>query len=230
MAHQAPPTSPLHVEYLGTVPYAEMLQRQELRHAQVAAGTHPDTLFLLEHPRVVTLGRNASAQHVRHSAEKMAAHGLDYHVTSRGGDVTYHGPGQLIAYYILQLQAAEQDIKKYVYSLEEVCIRTAADFGIAAQRVAGLRGIWVGNDKLAAIGVRLSRWVTLHGFALNVSTCLEDFEWIVPCGLKDRGVVSCEKLLGRAPAMADVAHRVVHHSANIFSRQPQAAALPRKLL
>ena len=208
----------LQVERLGRVPYGPMLALQEARHADVAAGVCQDTLFLLEHDPVITTGRNTGASHVLASRATLAARQVDYFETGRGGDVTYHGPGQLVGYPILQLEPHEQDIRAYVHRLEEILIRTAADFDVVAERVAGLRGIWVGNDKLAAIGVRIARWTTCHGFALNVSTRLEDFDLIVPCGLYDRGVTSLEKLLGAPMPMATVHERIVHHAAEILQR------------
>lgn len=215
---------PLRVERLGRVPYAPMLALQEARHAAVAAGDVDDTLFLLEHPKVVTLGRNSGAGHVLLSEAALRARGFDYCVTGRGGDVTYHGPGQIVGYPILALDEPERDIKAYVYRLEEVLIRTAADFGVTAERVAGLRGIWVGNDKLAAIGVRLARWVTMHGFALNVSTDLDDFGVMVPCGLHGRGVTSLTRLLQRDVALAAVEARLEAHCAAVLERPSYRAA------
>ncbi len=208
----------LQVEILGQVPYGPMLALQEARHADVAAGLVQDTLFLLEHDPVITTGRNTGASHVLASREALAARQVAYFETARGGDVTYHGPGQLVGYPILQLQPHEQDIRSYVHRLEEILIRTAADFDVVAERVEGLRGIWVGNDKLAAIGVRVARWTTTHGFALNVSTRLEDFDLIVPCGLYDRGVTSLEKLLGRNIPLQAVGERIIYHAATILER------------
>ena len=225
----------LQVEVLGQVPYGPMLALQEARHADVAAGLAQDTLFLLEHDPVITTGRNTGASHVLVSQEALAARQVAYFETGRGGDVTYHGPGQLVGYPILQLQAHEQDVRAYAHRLEEILIRTAADFGVVAERVEGLRGIWVGNDKLAAIGVRVARWTTYHGFALNVSTRLEDFDLIVPCGLYDRGVTSIEKLLGRKVPIQAVQERIIHHASSILQRPavygeaaPQQAAVTAK--
>lgn len=209
----------LRVEKMGRIAYGPMLTLQEERQRQVIDGAADDTLFLLEHSPVVTLGRNSLPENVLVSPEALAARGVDYFETGRGGDVTYHGPGQIVGYPIIQLQEHERDVKAYVYGLEEMLIRTAADYGIVAARVAGMRGIWVNNDKLAAIGVRLSRWTTMHGFALNVSTVLDGFSVIVPCGLHGRGVTSLERLLGTAPPMSEVEDRLIHHFAAIFGRQ-----------
>ena len=186
----------LHLEQLGLVDYASALELQRERVAQRKAGAIPDTLLLLEHPHVYTLGRNARPENMLVSAELLASRGAQVFHTDRGGDVTYHGPGQLVGYPILDLTQHRRDISWYMRSLEEVFIRTAHDFGIEAGRSPGAAGVWVGNDKLVAMGVHLSRWVTSHGFALNVNTDLRYFEWIVPCGLHGKGVTSLAKLLG----------------------------------
>jgi lipoyl(octanoyl) transferase len=206
----------LHLEQLGLVDYAAALELQRERVAQRKAGTIPDTLLLLEHPHVYTLGRNARQENMLVSAEWLASRGAQVFHTDRGGDVTYHGPGQLVGYPILDLTQHRRDISWYMRSLEEVFIRTAQDYGIEAGRSEGAAGVWVGNDKLAAMGVHLSRWVTSHGFALNVNTDLRYFEWIVPCGLQGKGVTSLAKLLGRAVDMEEVAARVVEHFGAVF--------------
>jgi lipoyl(octanoyl) transferase len=206
----------LHVEQVGLVNYAAGLELQRERVAQRKARAIPDTLLLLEHPHVYTLGRNARQENMLVSAEWLAARGAQVFHTDRGGDVTYHGPGQLVGYPILDLTQHRRDISWYMRSLEEVFIRTAGDFGIGAGRSEGAAGVWVGNDKLAAMGVHLSRWVTSHGFALNVNTDLSYFEWIVPCGLHGKGVTSLAKLLGRPVEMEDVTERVVEHFGEVF--------------
>jgi lipoyl(octanoyl) transferase len=205
-----------HLEQLGLVDYAAALELQRERVAQRKAGTIPDTLLLLEHPHVYTLGRNARQENMLVSAEWLASRGARVFQTDRGGDVTYHGPGQLVGYPILDLTQHRRDISWYMRSLEEVFIRTARDYGVEAERLPGAAGVWVGNDKLAAMGVHLSRWVTSHGFALNVNTDLRYFEWIVPCGLHGKGVTSLAKLLGRAVEMEEVAARVVEHFGAVF--------------
>ena len=205
-----------HLEQLGLVDYASALELQREKVAQRKAGTIPDTLLLLEHPHVFTLGRNARRENMLVSAEWLASRGAQVFQTDRGGDVTYHGPGQLVGYPILDLTQHRRDISWYMRSLEEVFIRTARDFGIEAERSPGAAGVWVGNNKLAAMGVHLSRWVTSHGFALNVNTDLSYFEWIVPCGLRDKGVTSLAKLLGRAAEMEEVRDRVVEHFGTVF--------------
>lgn len=211
-------SSALRVERMGRVPYRPMLALQERRHAEVRAGLTDDTLFLLEHEPVLTTGKNRGAEHVLASADMLRARGIQVVETSRGGDVTYHGPGQVVGYPIVKLGPGEQDIKRYVQRLEEILIRTAADFGVISTRVEGLRGIWVGERKLAAIGVRIAEWTTLHGFALNVATALDDFALIVPCGLHGRGVTSLAQLLGTPPSIADVEARLAHHTGVVLER------------
>ena len=196
--------------------YSEVLALQRSLVEDRRAGRIGDTLLLLEHPHVITLGVRGGRTHVLGSAETLAARGVEIHETGRGGDVTYHGPGQIVGYPILDLNPDRRDVHRYVRDLEEVLIRTAADFGIDAGRVAGLTGVWVGNEKLAAIGVRIARWVTSHGFALNVSTNLDYFDLIVPCGIADRGVTSLERLLKGSVAMESVEERIVTHFSNVF--------------
>lgn len=220
----------LRVERMGRIAYAPMLALQEARHAEVLAGQADDTLFLLEHEPVITLGRNSQEGHVLASAELLRQRGVELHESGRGGDVTYHGPGQIVGYPIVHLQPGERDVRGYVYKLEEVLIRTAADFGVSAKRVDGRRGIWVGNSKLAAIGVRIARWATLHGFAFNVCTRLEDFNLIVPCGLHGCGVTSLHKLLHAPPTLHEVQNRLALHAATILERRiysAQPTAAPR---
>lgn len=215
---------PLRVERMGCVAYAPMLALQEQRHADVLAGAMDDTLFLLEHFPVITRGRNAVVGNVLHTAEMLAAQGVALIDTGRGGDVTYHGPGQIVGYPIVHLQEGERDVRRYVCGLEEIMIRLAADVGLRAERVAGLRGVFVGQDKLGAVGVRLSRWGTMHGFALNVTTRLEHFGLIVPCGIVDRGVTSLAALLGAdVPSMGYVMDRLVVHCGAVLGRMPYAA-------
>ena len=206
----------LQVEQLGLVDYASALALQKEKVEQRKAGTVPDTLLLLEHPHVYTLGRNASEINMLVSAEWLASRGAQVFRTDRGGDVTYHGPGQLVGYPILDLTQHRRDVSWYMRSLEEVFIRTAREFGIEAGRSEGAAGVWVGNDKLVAMGVHLSRWITSHGFAMNVNTDLRYFEWIVPCGLHGKGVTSLAKLLGHPVAMEMVTKRVVACFGEVF--------------
>jgi lipoyl(octanoyl) transferase len=212
-----------HVEQHGLVDYPAALALQLERVAQRKSGTIPDTLILLEHPHVYTLGRNAREENVLVTPEFLASRGAEVYHTDRGGDVTYHGPGQLVGYPILDLTQHRRDISWYMRSLEDVLIRTARDYGIDAVRSAGCTGVWVGNDKLTAMGVHLSRWVTSHGFAMNVNTDMRYFEWIVPCGLQCKGVTSLEKLLGHAVKMEEVSERVVEHFRAVFDLEARVA-------
>jgi lipoyl(octanoyl) transferase len=206
------------VRRLGVVDYPAALELQRELVEQRKQGLIPDQLLLLEHPHVITLGaRNHNARsNVLETPEALARQGVALFETGRGGDVTYHGPGQLVGYPILELPKARRDVHRYVRDLEEVLIGAVAEFGIGAVRIPGLTGIWVGDGKLAAIGVRISRWVTSHGFALNVSTDLSRFELIVPCGIRDKGVTSMERLLGRPVPMAEVADAVAERFAGVF--------------
>jgi lipoyl(octanoyl) transferase len=200
------------------VPYAEGLDLQARLVAERQAGRIPDTLLLLEHDPVFTLGRNARAENVLLSAEALEAQGFQVFETGRGGDVTYHGPGQAVGYPILDLSPDRCDVHRYVRDLEEVLIRTLSDYGIQAGRVAGMTGAWVGDEKIGAIGVRIARWVTSHGFALNVANDLAPFGLIVPCGIRGRGVTTLERLLGHAVPLHDVATRLARHLATVFGR------------
>ena len=205
-----------HVERLGRVDYADGLRLQRERSAARKADLIPDTLLLLEHPHVYTLGRNAKKENILLSVEQLVMRGVQVFEIDRGGDVTYHGPGQLVGYPILDLAQHRRDIAWYMRSLEEVLIRVARDYGIEAGRLSGAPGVWVGNDKLAAMGVHISRWVTSHGFAFNVNTDLRYFDWIVPCGLRDKGVTSLQKLLGVPVAMDGVKEKVILHFGRVF--------------
>ncbi len=214
---------PLIVRKLGRVRYAEALALQERQVRARQSGEAPDTLFLLEHPPVFTLGRNARRENVLFSEDALRARGFEVFEAGRGGDVTYHGPGQLVAYPILELEPERRDVHRYVRDLEEVMLRTCADYGLAADRVKGLTGAWVGDAKIGAIGVRLSRWVTSHGLAFNVSTDLAPFGLIVPCGIHGRPVTSLERRLGRAVALDDAMDRLAGHLAAVFERSVVAA-------
>ncbi len=170
-----------------------------------AQGLVPDTLLLLEHPRVITLGRGAKAQNVLWPRETLEARGFELYETDRGGDVTYHGPGQIVGYPILDLKPDRKDVRKYVSSVEELMIRVAAEYGVSAARVAGRTGVWTAAGKLGAIGVHISRWITSHGFAFNVHTNLDDFAAIVPCGIHGAGVASLESLVtDETPSLHEV--------------------------
>jgi lipoyl(octanoyl) transferase len=178
----------------------------------------PDQLLLLEHPPVITLGRGGDARNLVAAPAMLAAERVRFFETTRGGDITYHGPGQLVGYPIVHLGEGKRDVRKYVTKLEEVLIRTVAAYGITAERAEGKRGIWVGNDKIAAIGVRISRWVTSHGFALNVTTNLDHFRLITPCGLHGTGVTSISRLIGRDVPLDEVRAIVAATFAEVFER------------
>jgi len=217
------------VRWLSRVSYADGLAMQERQVAALAGGTGGEALFLLEHPHVITLGRNAKTAHVLASQAARQEQGVALFTTGRGGDVTYHGPGQLVGYPILNLRPDRCDVRRYVRDLEEVLIRAAADFGVTAERSEGLTGVWVGHakhdkkEKLAAIGVRIARWITSHGFAFNVATDLSYFNLIVPCGISDHGVTSLERLTGRPIPLEEVARSVARHFGVVFERQVDVA-------
>jgi lipoyl(octanoyl) transferase len=210
------------VRRLGVVEYAAALALQQQLVSERRAGAIGDTLLLLEHPPVITVGaRNRVGRaNIVATPEELRRKGIAVHEAGRGGDVTYHGPGQLVGYPILDLAPDRCDVHRYVRDLEEVLIRAVATFGIAATRIAGLTGVWAGprgrEDKLAAIGIRISRWVSSHGFALNVSPELGGFRAIVPCGIPDRGVTSLERLLGHPVRMHDVEEAVIAAFGAVF--------------
>lgn len=213
----------LEVRRLGRVGYTEALAMQRALVEDRRAGRIDDVLLLVEHPHVITLGvrGDGGRSHILATAEELAARGVEVHETGRGGDVTYHGPGQVVGYPIIDLKPDRCDVHRYVRDLEETLIRTAADFGVEAFRVSGLTGVWAGPDrqaKLAAIGVRISRWVTSHGFAFNVATDLDFFNLIVPCGIADRAVTSL-RTLGCAATLAEVEDRIAARFGEVFDRR-----------
>src|SRR6185295_5768611 len=187
----------------------EMRQRDEL----------PDQLLLLEHPPVITLGRGGDPSNLLASPDILKNHGVRFFETTRGGDITYHGPGQVVGYPILHLGDNNRDVRKYVTKLEEVLIRTVAEYGITATRAEGKRGIWVGNNKIAAIGVRIARWVTSHGWALNVDTNLDHFRFITPCGLHGTGVTSISRETGRTVDTNEVREILAAKFGEVFERE-----------
>lgn len=201
---------------LGTVDYAEAHRLQKELQAKRIAGEIRDTVLLLEHPPVLTMGRSTKDQHVLASQEMLDARGISVHEVGRGGDVTYHGPGQLVAYPIIDLKPDRRDVRKYVWSLEETMIRTCADFGLSGTRVEGLNGAWIEDRKVGAVGVRISRWVTMHGLALNVNSDLTHYELIVPCGIQDKAVTSLSAELGRTVYVADVIDPLARHLAELY--------------
>ena len=199
---------------LGRVPYGDALARQKEAVRRRIAGETPDVLLFVEHPDVITLGRVARAEHV-----VAPRPGTEVVETDRGGDVTYHGPGQLVGYPILDLQGLRRDVKWYLERLEEMLVEAVGRFGIEARRSEGRTGAWAAGGKIAAIGVRVERWVTSHGFALNVSTDLSAFDQIIPCGLPDRRVTSIERETGRRVALAEARDAVVEAFGRVFGRE-----------
>ena len=203
----------LEVRRLGLVPYADALELQRQLVEARKADRIPDTLLLLQHPPVITLGvkGDGGRSHIVASSERLQASGVDVFEAGRGGDVTYHGPGQIVGYPVLDLKPDRCDVHRYVRDIEEVMIRVCADYGITAGRVGGLTGVWVDTEKIGAIGVKISRWVTSHGFAFNVSTRLDHFQMIVPCGIADRGVTSLVRLTEVPVEIAEVETALAHH-------------------
>jgi lipoyl(octanoyl) transferase len=226
---------------LGLIGYAEACALQKRVVAARKADAIGDVLLLSEHTPVITQGRNGKREHLLVSENVLRQRNVEFHESSRGGDVTYHGPGQLVGYPILQLGAIRKDVVWYVRMLEEVMIRTSAEFGISAHREEGKTGIWVADEKkdftqssgreegiapekLGAIGVHISRWVTSHGFAYNVATDLRNFDLIVPCGIVGRRATSLEKLLGRAVSVSDIRPRMVRHFGDVFGLEMKAGS------
>jgi len=200
------------------------LQR-DLARARVSGNLSDDLLILLQHPRVITLGRGASESNIKATAALLDQRGVELHEVERGGDVTYHGPGQLVGYPIIDLTHHKQDLHWYLRQLEEVLIRALAVVGIVGSRVAGYTGVWVEDRKIASIGVHVTRWVTYHGFALNVSTDLSDFELIVPCGIEAVHMTSIEKEAGRSHSVADAAKQVAECFGDVFEVAMEPADL-----
>lgn len=204
---------------LGTVDYAAAHRLQKELQAKRIADQVPDTVLLLEHPPVLTVGRSAKEQHIIAQPEELEARGISVHEVGRGGDVTYHGPGQLVAYPIIDLKPDRRDVRKYMWSLEETMIRTCADFGLSATRIKGLNGAWIEDRKVGAVGVRISRWVTMHGLALNANSDLSHFDLIVPCGLQDKAVTSISAELGRTIRVPDVTGPLARHFAELYDTE-----------
>jgi lipoyl(octanoyl) transferase len=194
--------------------YGAALELQQQLVAQRKQGLIPDQLLLLEHGHVITLGRNGSMENVLADGEILSRAGIAFYPTDRGGDVTYHGPGQLVGYPILDLRDWKRDVGAYVRGVEQAIIETLADYGIEAGRIPKLAGVWVGDRKIAAIGVHISRWVTSHGFALNVATDLSYFHYIIPCGLT-KPVTSMAELGVRA-GLEEVSERLAGHFGRVF--------------
>jgi lipoic acid synthetase len=215
---------------LGLEPYNRAL---DLQHRLVAArreGRIEDLLILLEHPPVITLGRRGDEGNIVASRELLARLGIEVHRVERGGDVTYHGPGQLIGYPILDLRGHRQDVGWYMHSLEEVLIRALSDFGVEAGRLEGRIGVWIGDKNIAALGARIEEWITYHGFALNVSPDLSHFDLMIPCGLKEFGVTSMKEVLGQAPEVSEVRKSVVQRFSQVFGVEIRQAVLEEFLV
>jgi lipoyl(octanoyl) transferase len=203
---------------LGTVDYAQAVTLQESYATRVANGEAREKFILLDHPHVITLGRGFHKENLLHSPAWLEERGVTVHESGRGGDVTYHGPGQVVGYPILNLQD-RPDLHVYLRNLEELMIRTVADFGLTAGRKPGLTGIWIGDKKIGAIGVRVARWITTHGFALNVNTDLRYFEFIIPCGIREHGVTSMQKELNHEIPVKAVYDSLSTHFQDIFERE-----------
>ena len=210
---------------LGLLPYGPACELQREAVAARKAGAIPDVLLLCEHPHVITLGRNGRRENLRASKQLLANMNVEFHLTDRGGDITYHGPGQIVGYPMLDLTEHRRDVRWYVSQLEEAMMRATSDFGVATKRVEGQHGVWVetpaGEEKLAALGVHLSRWVTSHGFAYNVSTDLRFFDLIVPCGIADKRATSLERALGHAVRVEEAKSRLAEHFGEVFERAMQ---------
>ncbi|MEN3333486.1 MAG: lipoyl(octanoyl) transferase [Blastocatellia bacterium] len=233
-AHEQTPTDhwPLTTDHricearwLGRTTYTDGLRLQERAVERLRAGEGNEQLLLLEHPHVFTLGRGGDKANILADEKQLQSHAIEVYETGRGGDVTYHGPGQLVGYPLINLKPDRCDVHRYVRDIEEVLIRAIGDYGIKGERLAGLTGVWIGNEKVAAIGVRIARWITSHGFALNVNTDLQYFQMIVPCGITDKGVTSLARLTGRALDLREVATVVTHHFAEVFERDGMALDL-----
>lgn len=227
---------PVELRRLGTVEYRDGLELQRQFQDARKANEVGDTLLLLQHPAVLTLGRAARATNIIAPQRQLDALGVDVFETDRGGDVTYHGPGQIVGYPLLFLQPGRQDVRKYVRAIEELMIRTVADFGIEASRIEQWPGVFVkesrrgGPRKIAALGVHLSRWHTRHGFALNVQPNLAHFELIVPCGIREAGVTSIFDETQREIPLADVEERIAHHFRDVFDCELTVAPEPTRTI
>jgi len=204
---------------LGRREYEPSLVLQKMVTERRKRNEIPDCVIFLEYPHVITLGRSGSIQHLLASKSVLEKHGVGFFLTDRGGDITYHGPGQFIAYPVMDLREWHRDVGRYLRSLEDCLVTTLADFGILARAIPGLTGIWVGDKKIASIGIRTSQWVTSHGLALNVSPDLSYFDFIVPCGLKSASVTSMLELLGREVDISEIKARFCVHFSSTFERE-----------
>ena len=217
---------PIEIRRLGVVPYAEALAMQRALVEERRADRIPDLLLLLQHPPVITLGvkGDGGRSNILATDERLAELGIEVSETGRGGDVTYHGPGQIVGYPILDLRPDRCDVHRYVRDVEEIMIRVCADYGATAGRIKGKTGAWIGLEKIGAIGVRISRWITSHGFAFNVSTDLAHFDLIVPCGIADGGVTSLEKVTGRRLSLPEVEDALVNRLCEVLGRDVAVTA------
>ena len=215
----------LEIRRLGVVRYQDALAEQRALVEARRANHVPDLLLLLQHPPVITLGvkGDGGRSNITAAPSRLAELGVEVSETGRGGDVTYHGPGQVVGYPILDLRPDRCDVHRYLRDLEEVMIRVCGEHGVLARRLDGLTGAWVGDDKIGAIGVRVSRWITSHGFAFNVNTNLDHFGLIVPCGIANRGVTSLQQLTGRALSVVEVENAAVRHFCDVFERAATSA-------
>ncbi len=219
-------TRDLSVVSPGRLHYAEGLKLQEDLVKKRRTGDIDDTLVVLEHPHVITLGSSSDIAHILVDDEERVRKGIDLHKVGRGGDVTYHGPGQLVVYPILDLKPHRRDLHRYMRDLETVLIGTAADYGVEAERDEAGTGVWTKAGKLAAIGIRVSSgWITSHGIALNVDTELRYFDTIVPCGIPGRAVTSLERELGFAPALSEVSETLIRNFCRVFGHRPGTGEL-----
>jgi len=205
------------VYWLGLIDYRDAYRLQQKLFRERRDGRIPDTLLLLEHPPTITVGKSGKLENILASREQLAQQGVSLVFIDRGGDVTYHGPGQLVGYPIFDLRGRGRDAHRYIRNLEEAIIRTLNDFSIKSGRDHSHAGVWVENEEIAAIGLSLSQWVTMHGFALNVNTDLAQFNLINPCGFTNRRATSISRLLGREIPMAEVKERLLAHFAEVFN-------------
>jgi lipoyl(octanoyl) transferase len=206
----------LKYEDLGTIDFRSAWALQRKRLNEVADGESPDTLFLLEHPHTYTLGKNADRSNLTASKDFIDKYNLEIIDIDRGGDITYHGPGQLVGYPIINLNNWKRSSHNYIWTLEEVIIKTCEEYGLNAGRNPEHRGVWIENRKICAIGIKFARWVTMHGFAFNINTDLELFEGIIPCGIKDKEVTSLQKETGRYIDFNEIKEKVIINFANLF--------------
>ena len=212
-------TKKLEILNLGNMKYKKAYELQLELIKKRAAGEIPDTLILVEHPPVFTIGSSGTDEHISVSRDFLESSGIEVFETNRGGDITYHGPGQIVAYPILNLKEHKQDLHWLLRQYEEVTIRLLEEYGITARRIDGLTGVWVGDEKITAIGVGVRRWVSYHGFAFNVNPNLEHFSYIIPCGIRDKGVTSLSKLQGEEMDMDEMRKKVIKYFAEVFEME-----------